>query len=102
MPFLPACVICVFESGVRAFQAPVVCVRVCSSFTPACAFSLTLMTLCSKIKNLSPRRFLSVCPRVGKITSAGKSCGRASLKVVHLERLTAGVGEMGNTGAGRF
>lgn len=76
-------------------------VRVLIIHTSLCFF-VTLMTLCSKIKNLSPRSFLSVCPRVRKITPVGKSCGCASLKVVHLERLTAGVREMGNTGAGKF
>lgn len=100
--FLQACVICVFASGVRACEAVIVCVCAYSPFTPACSFSVTLMMLCSKIKNLSPSSFLSVCRSVGKITLAGKSCGRASLKVVHLERLTAGVGEVGSAGAGKF
>lgn len=92
--------ICVFASGIRALQAPVVCVHMCAHHSRQ--LSVTLSTLCSKIMNLSPSSFLSVCPRGGKITPAGKSCGRASLKVVHLERLTAGVREVGNTGAGKF
>ncbi len=92
--------ICVFASGVRALQALVVCAHTCAHHSHL--LSVTLMTLCSKIKNSSPSSFLSVCPRGGKITPTGKSCGRASLKVVHLERLTARVGEVGNTGAGKF
>lgn len=80
--------ICAFASGVRALRALVVYVHTCAHHSHQ--LSVTLMTLCSKVKNSGPSSFLSVCPRGGKITTAGKSCGRASLKVVHLERLTAG------------
>lgn len=81
-------------------------VRVCerSSFNPFCALSVSLVTHRSKIKKLGPRSFSSVCPRGGKKTNP--QLERAVVvphwKVVHLERLTAGVTGAGDTGAGKF
>lgn len=98
---LRGCVICVFTSAVRVRQAPLMWRTCVSAFIVLIHFVRSLWHF--KLRSWVRVRFRLFALVVGK---ANPQLERAVVvphwKVVHLERLTAGVTGVGDTGAGKF